>query len=239
MPRRPPRKPPADLDLSRHLVSLTSLPAPLNPADLFATEQPVELEIGSGKGMFLAAATAAEPRRNYLGIEVSGGYARLAAGRLATAGSRNGLVIHGDAMQLCANLLGDRCVAGVHVYFPDPWWKARHRKRRILNPSFLRHTGRLLPPGGRLHIWTDVEEYFLEAVAAAAATGQYGPPSDEPAGGPNGADRTHFERRTRLAGAPVWRAVLRRNEQPAVVQRIVAAPVNPGPQVSPGPKAFE
>ena len=123
--------------------------------------------------MFLTAATAADASRNFLGIEVSGGYARMTAGKLAQAGSPNGAIIHGDAMQLVCSLLPDCCVAGVHVYFPDPWWKARHRKRRILNPLFLRHAARILPEAGRLHIWTDVEEYFEEAVAATAATGLF------------------------------------------------------------------
>jgi len=191
MPRRPPRKPPADLDLSQHFFQLGDLAAPLDPASLFAESLPVELEVGSGKGMFLAA-----------------------------AGCPNGRVIHGDAMQLVSSLLPDQCLSGVHVYFPDPWWKARHRKRRILNPVFLAHAARLLPPDGRLHIWTDVEEYFQEAVAATAATGRFGPPAEELPGGPDSDYRTHFERRTRLAGDPVWRAVFRRNELPAAVARL-------------------
>ncbi len=220
MPRRPPRKPPADLDLSQHLLQLRDLAVPLDPTSLFPESLPVDLEIGSGKGMFLAAATAAQPTQNYLGIEVSGGYARLAAGKLAAAGSANGRVIHGDAMQLVSSLLPDQCLSGVHVYFPDPWWKARHRKRRILNPVFLAHAARLLPPDGRLHIWTDVEEYFQEAVAATAATGRFGPPAEELPGGPDSDYRTHFERRTRLAGDPVWRAVFRRNDLPAAVARL-------------------
>lgn len=227
MPRRPPRKPPADLDLSRHLLRLDDLTAPLEPASLFPESLPVELEVGSGKGMFLAAATAAQPTRNYLGIEVSGGYARLAAGKLAAASCPNGRVIHGDAMQLVSSLLPNRCLIGVHVYFPDPWWKARHRKRRILNPVFLAHAARLLPPDGQLHIWTDVAEYFQEAVAATGATGRFGPPAEELPGGPNSDFRTHFERRTRLAGAPVWRAVFQRNEQPAAVARLTTPAVSP------------
>jgi tRNA (guanine-N7-)-methyltransferase len=228
MPRRPPRKPPADLDLTGHLLRLEELAAPLDPVSLFAASLPVELEVGSGKGMFLAAATAANLGTNYLGIEVSGGYARLAAGKLAAADSPNGRMIHGDAMQLVSSLLPDCCLSAVHVYFPDPWWKARHRKRRILNPVFLAHAARLLPSTGHLHIWTDVEEYFQEAVAATATTGRFGPPAEEPAGGPSSDYRTHFERRTRLAGAPVWRAVFRRNDQPAAVARLDLSSVSPG-----------
>ncbi|NBS31536.1 MAG: tRNA (guanosine(46)-N7)-methyltransferase TrmB [Planctomycetia bacterium] len=232
MPRRPPRKPPADLDLSRHLLRPEELAAPLDPVSLFSASFPVELEVGSGKGMFLAAATAANPGTNYLGIEVSGGYARLAAAKLAAANCPNGRMIHGDAMQLVSSLLPDCCLRAVHVYFPDPWWKARHRKRRILNPVFLAHAARLLDSTGQLHIWTDVEEYFQEAVVATAATGRFGPPAEEPAGGPGSDYRTHFERRTRLAGAPVWRAVFQRNDQPAAVARLDLPSVSPGSQAA-------
>ena len=221
MPRRPPKKPPADLDLSRHLMRLDDLPDPLEPTVLFANDRPVELEVGSGKGMFLLSATIADPLRNFLGIEVSGGYARLTAGKLAQSAVNNGAIIHGDAMRLVRSLLPDQCVAGVHVYFPDPWWKARHRKRRILNPIFLRHAARVLPLHGRLHVWTDVEEYFDEAVAATTATGLYGPRAEELPGGPEAPYRTHFERRKRLAGNPVWRAVFQRNDLPAPEPRVI------------------
>ena len=212
MPRRPPKKPDPALDLSAHLLPLDSLPEPTDPQALFPRSAPVELEVGSGKGLFLSSSSAAAPDRNFLGAEISGGYARLCAGRLAAARSTNARIIHGDALSFVRDRLPDRCLAGIHVYFPDPWWKARHRKRRVLSEAFLLQAGRVLEAGGQLHVWTDVEEYFQEAMAAAAATGLFGPPVEEPAGQPqHDLDyRTHFERRTRLAGAPVWRAVLQR-----------------------------
>jgi tRNA (guanine-N7-)-methyltransferase len=212
MPRRPPKKPDPALDLSGHLLVPDSLPTPCDPASLFTAAAPVELEVGSGKGLFLASASTARPDTNFLGIEISGGYARMSAGRLAAGGATNAKIIHGDGTALVRDRFPDRCLAGVHVYFPDPWWKARHRKRRVLAEPFLREVARVLQPNGRLHVWTDVEEYFHEAMAAAAATGLFTPPEEEPAKAPeHDLDyRTHFERRTRLAGEPVWRAVLRR-----------------------------
>jgi tRNA (guanine-N7-)-methyltransferase len=189
----------------------------------------VELEVGSGKGLFLSAASAARPDRNFLGVEIAGGYARMCAGRLAAAGVPNARIIHGDATFFVRSMLPDACLAAVHVYFPDPWWKARHRKRRVLSEPFLRQAGRAVAAGGELHVWTDVEEYFHEAMEAAAQTGLYGPPRDEAAGVPaHDLDyRTHFERRTRLAGAPVWRAVLLRNDSAAGCERI-AVPATDG-----------
>jgi len=213
MPRRPPKKPDASLDLSAHLLPLASLPAPLDPATLFPSRGPVELEVGSGKGLFLTAAAAAAPDRNVLGVEIAAGYARLCGGKLAAAGADNARIIHGDAQILLRDHLPAACLEAIHVYFPDPWWKARHRKRRVLSEPFFLQSARVLVPDGRLHIWTDVEDYFTESLDIAAGTGRFGPPTEESAR-PADHDldyRTHFERRTRLAGAPVWRAVLRRD----------------------------
>jgi tRNA (guanine-N7-)-methyltransferase len=210
MPRRAPKRPPPALDLSTHLVSFDSLPSPCDPAVLFPTAAPVELEVGSGKGLFLATTSAARPDRNFLGVEIAAGYARLCAGRLAAAGATNARIVHGDATRLVRDLVPAGCLAAVHVYFPDPWWKARHRKRRVLSETFLRAVARVLEPGAELHVWTDVEEYFRETLDLAAASGLYADPVEESAAEPrHDLDyRTHFERRTRLAGAPVWRARL-------------------------------
>lgn len=225
MPRRPPKKPDPALDLGGHLLPLNSLPSPLDPGSLFPRPAPVELEVGSGKGLFLAAASAGQAGRNFLGVEIVAGYARLCAGKLARAGSTNARIVQGDATFLVRSMLPDACLAGLHVYFPDPWWKARHRKRRVLSEAFLHQAGRVLERGGCLHVWTDVGEYFAEAMAAAGTTGLFHPARDVPAR-PAEHDldyRTHFERRTRLAGAPVWRAVLERNESPAGCARVSVA----------------
>ncbi len=221
MPRRHPKKPPKDLDLSHHFRILTEMEGPLDPTTLFSRHNPVELEIGTGKGMFLASATSSTPDRNFLGIEVRVGYARMAASRLAALKTTNGIVLHGDAMHLVRHVLPNASLSGLHVYFPDPWWKARHRKRRILNPEFLQHAGRIMQSGSQLHIWTDVEEYFNEAVLVVNNTLLFSKASKEPAGGLENTYRTHFERRTLLAGDPVWRAVFTRNKKPSQQKRLV------------------
>jgi tRNA (guanine-N7-)-methyltransferase len=242
MPRRPPRKPDPRLDLSTFLLPLADLPDPFDPAAVFPRAAPVELEVGSGKGLFLSTAAATAPERNFLGIELAHGYARLVAGKLAAAGLPNARIIQGDAGFLVGSLLPEACLAGMHVYFPDPWWKARHRKRRVLSEPFLLQAGRVLAAGAVLHVWTDVEEYFLEALAAARATGLFGEPRTEAAEEPaHDLDyRTHFERRTRLAGMSVWRAALERSAAAAPASRLTgpkpprtsgrpAAPPSPAP----------
>jgi len=210
MPRRAPKKPAPSVDLSTHLLILGNLPESLDPRSVFPSNQPVELEVGSGKGLFLRSASAAHPTTNFLGIEIAAGYARMCAGRLAVAGGTNARIIHGDAQRLVRSMLPDASLAAIHVYFPDPWWKARHRKRRVLSEPFLQHAGRVLVPGGRLHVWTDVEDYFTEAMETARQIGRFSEPEEEPAlPAEHDLDyRTHFERRTRMAGQPVWRAVL-------------------------------
>ena len=108
--------------------------------------------------------------------------------------------------------LPDETLAAVHVYFPDPWWKKRHKKRRVLSEQFLREVERTLAPGGSLHFWTDVEEYYHTTLKLVAATVKLAGPlpvAEKPA--EHDLDyRTHFERRTRKSGDPVYRAEFRK-----------------------------
>jgi tRNA (guanine-N7-)-methyltransferase len=197
-----------ELDLSRHLLVLEQLAQPWDAAALFGRQAPLEIEVGSGKGLFLSAAAAGDPGANFLGIEIMAKYARFAAARLAQRELTNARLIHGDAQHFFKAWLPNASLRAVHVYFPDPWWKARHKKRRVMNESFVRDVERTLVPGGRLHFWTDVEEYFNTSLELlAATTGLTGP--YEVAEKPADHDldyRTHFERRMRLHAAPVYRA---------------------------------
>jgi tRNA (guanine-N7-)-methyltransferase len=208
MARRPLRKLDPPLDLARHYREIEELPRSWDSRGLFGRDAPLEVEVGSGKGMFLVGAAATHSDRNFLGIEKALTYARYAAARLAKRGLKNAVVVHGDALRVFKELLAEHSLAAVHVYFPDPWWKKRHKKRRVLNASFLRDVERTLMVYGRLHFWTDVEEYFLTTLdVIRETTGLTGP--FEVAERPPEHDldyRTHFERRTRLHGEPVYRA---------------------------------
>lgn len=215
MNRRALRKIDPSLDLTQHLKTVDQLPVPLESAALFKRAASLEIEVGSGKGLFLFEASGENPDRNYLGCEVSGKYARFAAARLARQQRQNAIMVHGDAQTLFRDMLLDGCAASVHVYFPDPWWKKRHRRRRVLNESFLKDIERVLEPDGVFHFWTDVEEYFrvtLELISEI--TDLAGP--NEVAERPAEHDmdyRTHFERRMRLHDVAVYRAEFRRNRQ--------------------------
>jgi tRNA (guanine-N7-)-methyltransferase len=208
MGRRALRKIDPSLDLSRHLKTFDQLPRPCTAMSLFGRAAPLEVEVGSGKGLFLRNAAAVRPNVDFLGIEVARKYAQFAAAGLTKAGLSNALVVNGDGLRVFSELIPDGSLAAVHVYFPDPWWKKRHRRRRVMRESFLRDVQRTLQPGGSLHFWTDVEEYFQTSLELLASqTTLLGPlPVPETPAEHDMAYRTHFERRVRLASEPVYRA---------------------------------
>jgi tRNA (guanine-N7-)-methyltransferase len=214
--RRALRKLDPNLDLAAWLKPLDTVPRPWEPEAWFDRCAPLEVEIGSGKGLFLANAAQQRPQHDFVGLEVAGKYAAHTAARLARANLTNAVVVHGDGLRVFREILPASGVLAVHVYFPDPWWKARHRKRRVLNASFLHDVQRVLAPGGELHFWTDVLEYFetsLELIQAE--TTLFGPlPVPETAAQHDLDYRTHFERRMRQHQQPVYRSLWRRELAP-------------------------
>jgi len=216
MGRRALRKLDPTLDLSNVLLAIEQLPQPWDAGRLFGRAAPLEVEVGSGKGLFLAAAAAARPDTNFLGIELAKKYAEHAAARALRRGlGTNVRVVAGDALRVFRDLIPDASIDAIHVYFPDPWWKARHKKRRVMNEAFARDIERTLKPSGSLHFWSDVEEYFRTTLELLKTTTRLEGPFDVPER-PAEHDldyRTHFERRMRLHGQPVYRAEFRRQEE--------------------------
>jgi tRNA (guanine-N7-)-methyltransferase len=200
------------LNLVEHLLTPEQLPRPWEAAAVFGRVAPLEVEVGSGKGLFLTAAAMQQPQHSFLGTEIAAKYARYSAARLAKRGLENARMVHGNAQRVFSEFLSDGCAAAVHVYFPDPWWKKRHKKRRVMCEPFLWQIQRVLQPGGTLHFWTDVEEYFqttLELIAAVTPWVGPLPVAERPA--EHDLDfRTHFERRMRLHGEAVHRAEFRK-----------------------------
>ncbi len=209
MGRRALKKIDPRLDLSRWYLEEQQLPSPLSALALFGRPVPMELEVGSGKGLFMSRVCTEHPERVFLGIEIRHKYAYFAAARLARAAVDNGKMICGDALRIFRERLEVHSVAAVHVYFPDPWWKSRHRKRRLMTREFVNDVQRVLRPGGVLHFWTDVEPYYRETLELIAQTTQLvGPSIPEEQAATHDLDyRTHFERRMRMHGQPVYRSL--------------------------------
>ena len=143
--------------------------ADLDPVALFGRTAPLVLEIGSGMGETTAAMAAADPDRDYLAVEAHlPGVASL-LGLVARAGLTNVRVGHGDALGLVRRSLATESLDAVHVFFPDPWPKARHHKRRLVQPSHVALLRSRLLVGGVLHCatdWVDYADAMLEALTA-------------------------------------------------------------------------
>jgi tRNA (guanine-N7-)-methyltransferase len=173
---------------------------------------PLELEIGSGKGLFLLAAGRAHPDRHYLGIELSAKFANRSAARLAKLGLGNVTVLRGDAKKFLHSIVPDDSVERVHVYFPDPWWRNKHKKRRVLNEQTLCDIQRVLRVPGEFHFWTDVLDYYEHIADQVIQFTQLTGPRYVPERAAEHAMdyTTHFERRARLNGQPVYRAIFQK-----------------------------
>jgi tRNA (guanine-N7-)-methyltransferase len=126
---------------------------------IFASDAPVEIEIGSGDGVFLTAYAARVPDRHLLGIERSPSKARRLADRVERLAVTNVRILQADARCVIGTLVPDASVAAYHVYFPDPWPKRGHAPRRIFTPTFVHGLARTLVPEGRMFFATDVAGY--------------------------------------------------------------------------------
>jgi tRNA (guanine-N7-)-methyltransferase len=196
------------IDTTPYTLELAGLEAPLSWPALFGNEGPVELEVGSGKGLFLAKAAAANPAHNFLGVELARKYARRAVERVAKLGLPNVKVVRGDGRLFVSRDVPARSLRAVHIYFPDPWWKTRHKKRRVFTGLFVDDVERALEPGGDFWMATDVEEYYGVMLALMAARPAFTPlPPPEPNTPEHDLDYlTNFERKYRLEGRRIFRA---------------------------------
>jgi tRNA (guanine-N7-)-methyltransferase len=169
-------------------------PGPLDLDALFGRRAPRVLEIGFGDGESLAAVAAANPGSDYLGIEVHRpGIGHLLL-RLDKDAIGNVRVICDDAVEVLENRISDEALAGINIFFPDPWPKKRHHKRRLIQPGFAGLLARKLAPGGRLHLATDWAHYAAQMQETLAAC-----PGFEPAP-PAARPGTRFEARGRRLG---------------------------------------
>ncbi|MCC6239335.1 MAG: tRNA (guanosine(46)-N7)-methyltransferase TrmB [Phycisphaerales bacterium] len=141
-----------------------TLERPLKWAELFGNDHPVELEIGMGKGTFLLEQARNRPEVNFFGIEWARWFWRYASDRLRRAQCGNARTIRAEATFFLTEFVPEHSLDVLHIYFPDPWPKARHHKRRLIQPKFMPLVQRVLKIGGRLQVVTDHQGYFEENI---------------------------------------------------------------------------
>lgn len=171
-------------------------------------DRPMELEIGSGKGTFLVQQAPLTPDVNYVGIEYASAFWLYAADRVRRHAMDNVRMLCADAKTIIGWYMPDAAVRAVHVYFPDPWPKTRHHKRRMIQLDTLAHFHRILEPGGQLRLVTDHADYFAWMEDhAAQVTDRFDRIAFERPDSTDTADAgevvgTNFERKYRREGRP-------------------------------------
>lgn len=181
---------------------------PLDLVALFGRRAPVELEIGTGKGRFLMESAAARPDRDFLGLEIEREYALLVRERAARRGLENLRVESLDGKEFVKRRLASGALAALHVYFPDPWPKKRHHKRRLFDAAFAAAAARALEPGGLLRVMSDHADYWKvieEALGAETALLRLAPSETGP-----WSSGTNYELKFAASCRPVFQAVFRR-----------------------------
>lgn len=181
-------------------------------SEFFGNDNPVELDIGCGRGLFTYSAATNNPDINYLGLEIDYREGRRAATRLLKKDMPNARIIGGDGNIVLTKLIDKHSVQAAHVYFPDPWWKKRHHKRRIFTQEFTDVLADIVQPEGHVHSWSDVAEYY-EIISElmdghALFDIEQAPEQRDP---DNDMDyQTSFERKKRKLGLPIYRGLWKR-----------------------------
>jgi tRNA (guanine-N7-)-methyltransferase len=195
-------------------IFLEGEPADAGTVDLtglFGRSAPVEMEIGTGKGRFLLESAAAHPDRSWFGLEIEPEYCALVRLRAARQGLSNVRIEPLDGREFVIRRLPPGALAALHVYFPDPWPKKRHHKRRLVTPAFAAAAARALSPGGLLRIASDHATYWSVIEEVLCGEPLFERLAEEEAGG--WTSGTNYERKFAASGRPVFRAVFRRRHR--------------------------
>ena len=184
--------------------------APLDYRALFGRDAPVVVEVGFGMGETTARIAAQNPGVNYLGIEVHAPGVGSLLRQVEALGLANVRVVSHDAVEVLRDMVAPASLAGIHVFFPDPWPKKRHHKRRLVQPAFAALAASRLAPGGYVHVATDWEEYAQQVLEVLGATPGLANTAEGFAPRPATRPETKFERRGLKLGHGVWDIVFRR-----------------------------
>ncbi len=196
------------MDAAGQLLDLAQVAVPFDASRLFGATVPIEVELGAGKGRFLLEWGAAHPEVGFLGVERARTYLEMAARRAARAGLTNVRFVHTTAEDLLFRRLATASVAAAHIYFPDPWPKRRHYKRRFFRSENVARLAEVLVPGGLLRVKTDHAGYAAVIAEVLAAETRLHPIAAAAAFA--GIPPSNFEVKYAREGRPVHRFAFRR-----------------------------
>jgi len=188
------------------LHDFQSITEPLRLERMFSVQQPAELEIGCGDGGFLLEWASRHPKKNFLGVERLLGRLRKLSKKGGRAGLTNLRLLRIEARYLIQYLLPNGSFEALHIYFPDPWPKDKHRRHRLIDADFPALAARILAPRGVLHLRTDDPSYFEQMQNSFAPTTNFAP-EETPAA--LAALTTEFERQWNAEGKKTHRVSYR------------------------------
>jgi tRNA (guanine-N7-)-methyltransferase len=181
---------------------------------VFGRDAPVEMEIGVGKGRFLLAAAAAQPDRNWFGLEIEPEYAEIVRLKAERTGLSNLRIERIDGKAFVLRRLTPGCLAGLHVYFPDPWPKKRHHKRRLVDAEWTSAAAHALAPASLLRVASDHEEYFGVIDGVLSNEPLFEKLTPDEAG--DWSTGTSYELKFLKTSRPIYKAVFRRRASGSV-----------------------
>ena len=208
---------PSQKDAFDRLLPVWGLAYKREVLDLLATykrEAPTVLEIGFGMGETTLKIAQARPKDNFLGVEVFPAGVGALLKRIEDSGTENIRIIQHDAVEVVRDMILPTTLAGVHIYFPDPWPKKRHHKRRLIQPPFIELLASRLAQGGYIHCATDWEHYAEQMLDVLTASPLLSNTHTGFAPRPNYRPQTKFETRGLNLGHGVWDLIFTRNQQP-------------------------
>ncbi|WP_204799162.1 tRNA (guanosine(46)-N7)-methyltransferase TrmB [Nitrosomonas nitrosa] len=177
---------------------------PIDLMQIFGRNAPKILEIGSGMGEATAVIARQQPQNDYLAIEVHTPGIGSLLNQINQLGLTNLRIIQHDAVEVLQSMLPNESLDGAHIFFPDPWPKARHHKRRLIQPAFIALLSQHLKTGGYLHIATDWQDYAEQILSALTNETCLVNTTNDYAARPDYRPLTKFEQRGLRLGHPVW-----------------------------------
>ena len=190
--------------------SLAYRPSLLNLTETFEREAPTILEIGFGMGETTEKIAFARPDDNFLGVEVFNAGVGALLKRIEASSLNNIRIIQHDAVEVLRDMLAPQSLAGVHIYFPDPWPKTRHHKRRLIQPPLVELLASRMAPGAYIHCATDWEHYAEQMLAVLSAETSLQNTFEGFAPRPDFRPLTKFENRGLRLGHGVWDVIFRK-----------------------------